>query len=62
MAFPIHTMAPMTDLLNGIPRVDPTAEPSWMLRAVGKILASYAVKTDGVRTINVFRLSPDGGV
>ncbi|MCV7300712.1 hypothetical protein H7J93_13845 [Mycobacterium barrassiae] len=52
----------MTDLLNGIPRVDPTAEPSWMLRAVGTILASYAVKTDGVRTINVFRLSPDGGV
>ncbi len=30
----------MTDLLNGIPRVDPTAEPSWMLRAVGKILST----------------------
>lgn len=33
-------MAPMTDLLNGIPRVDPTAEPSWMVRAVGRILST----------------------
>ncbi|HEX9833435.1 MAG TPA: hypothetical protein VGA66_10205 [Mycobacterium sp.] len=30
----------MTDLLNGIPRVDATAEPPWMLRVVGRILST----------------------
>ena len=30
----------MTDLLNGIPRVDPSAEPPLMLRLVTRILAT----------------------
>jgi deazaflavin-dependent oxidoreductase (nitroreductase family) len=30
----------MTDLLNGIPRVDPTSKPTMMRRAVGRILAT----------------------
>jgi deazaflavin-dependent oxidoreductase (nitroreductase family) len=33
-------MTIMTDLLNGIPRVDPTAQPSLMLRVVGRILST----------------------
>ena len=33
-------MATMTDLLNGIPRVDPTAEPPRMLRVVTRILST----------------------
>ena len=30
----------MTDLLNGIPRVDPTSKPTMMRRVVGRILAT----------------------
>ena len=30
----------MTDLLNGIPRVDPTSKPPMMRRVVGRILAT----------------------
>jgi deazaflavin-dependent oxidoreductase (nitroreductase family) len=30
----------MTDLLNGIPRVDPTAAPPWTRRVVGRILST----------------------
>jgi deazaflavin-dependent oxidoreductase (nitroreductase family) len=33
-------MAVMTDLLNGIPRVDPTAKPTMMLRLVAGILST----------------------
>ena len=33
-------MAIMTDLLNGIPRVDPTADPPWTLRIVARILST----------------------
>ena len=33
-------MTIVTDLLNGIPRVDPTAEPPWTLRAVARILST----------------------
>ena len=33
-------MTVMTDLLNGIPRVDATAEPPMMLRLVTRILAT----------------------
>ncbi len=35
----------MSDLLNGIPRVDPTSEPTAMRRAVGRILATNAGST-----------------
>ena len=36
----MHTMAAMSDLLNGIPRVDPTAAPPWTLRVVARILST----------------------
>jgi deazaflavin-dependent oxidoreductase (nitroreductase family) len=36
----MHTMTSMSDLLNGIPRVDPTAAPPWTLRVVARILST----------------------
>jgi deazaflavin-dependent oxidoreductase (nitroreductase family) len=33
-------MTAMTDLLNGIPRVDPTAKSSWARRVVGRVLST----------------------
>lgn len=36
----MHTMAIMTDLLNGIPRVDPTVAPPWTLRIVARVLST----------------------
>jgi hypothetical protein len=33
-------MTIMTDPLNGIPRVDPSAEPPWTLRVIARILAT----------------------
>ena len=35
----------MADLLNGIPRVDPTSEPTFMRRAVSRVLATKAGST-----------------
>ena len=33
-------MTIMADLLNGIPRVDPRADPPWTRRVVGRILST----------------------
>jgi len=35
----------MTDLLNGIPRVDPTSKPTFMRRAVGIVFGTKAGST-----------------